>query len=437
MPLSPHHQAIVDAKSTEEFLTGLAVAFWTDNGGEGECPEHLIPTKRDLAAWLGFDGKSDPRANLEAQKKSEELLHKVLPDSFWSEQTDIGLAACQCDDERGVTLTTGLADLHGNWKSMEMRPKHPLGPLVRDWQDAQAVPVQREERKDAGILPVISGGLPTQERQRGQAMTGAVGPATGNLALLEGPADIQVPLLELVDASGIPIRSKGRGAPLPMRILVNAILAVRPGDRERGPVEIAMTVKEFKEAFFPKHYRPERHWPRIVAALREVHGATIPMEDGWRWRILSLITEPPDSYKEAHLDRELVFSLLLPRGSKTGPKIPLPLLDEMGRTSGPKYRAYLAAQSLNWIKGRRVPQNKRRGVWSWSRNPEHYPVIDRKARRRLSFGIDDMRNRGHREQDEVWENLPDLEVLKDQRDAKTGARGWRFIPPRRGKGGVC
>ena len=236
MPLSPHHQAIVDAKSTEEILTGLAAAFWTDNGGGGECPEHLIPTKMDLAARLGIDGRSDPRTSPEAQKGSEELLHQVLPDSFWSEQTDIGLAACQRGDEMGVTHTTGLADLHRKWKSIEKRPKHPLGPLVRDWQDAQAVPVQREERKDAGILPVISGGLPTQERQRGQAMTGAVGPATGNLALLEGPADLQVPLLELVDASGIPIRSKGRGAPLPMRILVNAILAVRPGDREkRGP----------------------------------------------------------------------------------------------------------------------------------------------------------------------------------------------------------
>lgn len=429
---------LMKADSPGEILAALANAIWVGNGGKGECPARLVPSLADI--WQQWQAAE----SVSASDQCTRSLQKILPGAEWGvyrfkthgeKKGHFGMVAIRTNG-----ASPGVAhvpNVHRLWRNMDKkeRPKHPLGPIVRDWQAAQAIPVKRENRKDKGILPAITiaGGLPAQERVRGMALTGAIEAPTGSLPTIGEPDALRVPLLELVDATGVPIRSKGRGAPLPMRILAKAIMSVRPDDRIRGPVEIVTTVDDFIEAFFPRHYRPSRHWPQIAAALREVHGSTIPMEDGWRWRILSLITEPPDHYKEAHLNREIVFNLNLPSGSKKGPILDLPLLDEMGRTSSSMFRAHIAVNTLNWLKGRRVPQHKGRGIWSWSRNPEHYPVFDRETRRRLSYGEEDVGNRSRRDQDEAWENQPKHEVLKNQRDAKTGSRGWRFIPHKSGK----
>ena len=75
----------------------------------------------------------------------------------------------------------------------------------------------------------------------------------------------------------------------------------------------------------------------------------------------------------------------------------LPWLDRMGVTSGPAWCAYIAARSLIWQPGRTRRIVPATGRWSWSRNPDDYPVVPLADLRRLAFGVLDRKNRSRAE----------------------------------------
>ena len=107
----------------------------------------------------------------------------------------------------------------------------------------------------------------------------------------------------------------------------------------------------------------------------------------------------------------------------------------MGVTSGPKWRAYIAARSLLWQPGttrRPVPgtAGKRFG---WSRNPDDYPVLTRDDLRRLAYGDRDAKHRTRETILAPWQNLPDV-TAEEATDKRTGVRGWRLTPTDRSDG---
>ena len=63
-------------------------------------------------------------------------------------------------------------------------------------------------------------------------------PRTADLTLFPDmkPERHRVPLLEIVDRTGVPIRSRGSGAPLEARLLVRGgLLMIRPENRHLEP----------------------------------------------------------------------------------------------------------------------------------------------------------------------------------------------------------
>ena len=82
--------------------------------------------------------------------------------------------------------------------------------------------VKTEGRADRRILPVVRVVGPPPERERGMLFGGLVDdrPRTADLSLFPDlePERPRVLLLEIVDRTGVPIRSKGRGAPLEARL---------------------------------------------------------------------------------------------------------------------------------------------------------------------------------------------------------------------------
>ena len=103
----------------------------------------------------------------------------------------------------------------------------------------------------------------------------------------------------------------------------------------------------------------------------------------------------------------------------------------LGKTSGPKWRAYIAARSLIWLPGktrRPVPgSNGRR--FGWSRRRADYPVAILDDLRRLAFGdCDDAAYRRTRAAILApWEELPGVEI-EPATDPRTGVRGYRLLP---------
>ena len=90
------------------------------------------------------------------------------------------------------------------------------------------------------------------------------------------PTPHRVPLLEIVDATGVPLRNRGKGAPLEARLLVRGgLLMIRPNDRGRETVRIAVTVGELLDGLYPPRNGKRRitqHWPKIEAALTQGAG---------------------------------------------------------------------------------------------------------------------------------------------------------------------
>ena len=293
--------------------------------------------------------------------------------------------------------------------------------------------VPAETRADTRIVPTWRVVGPSTERERGYLFGGLTDgrEAPNELPLFPelNAAAHRVPLLEVVDASGVPVRSRGRGAPIEARLIVRGgLLMIRPEDRGKLTVRIAVTVGELLDGLYPGKRRLSQHWPTIEAALRKARDFTITDATGGRWFPMALRRLPAAAGTPA-LDDVVVVDLAPPPGSINGSPIALPALDYMGVSSGPKWRAYISARSLVWTPGTtRRPVPRLRGRWGWSADPTDYPVLTLDDMRRLAFGDRDAKHRTRSAILEPWSDLPDVVMVADQIDARTGIRGYRLLP---------
>lgn len=403
MNRAEHAQAILDARTETEILGALARAVWSDTH-EGKCPAERIPSGANLAAYLGEAVPADPFN-----------VPEMLPVLTFAFATDGSARVTMAD----------VPALHAAWLELDpaKRGKHPAAALVRAWQNRPAE-VEAETRLDLRIFPKV---VPAMSLKRRLPLLTGAAKSAGQLplCLFAEPDALRVPLLDLVDATGVPIMARGRGAPLPLRVVVRVLMAVPVSARGRGPVSLSVPTRELTRAFMGESYRPHKHWPRILEALQTVHNARAIL-DGQSVALCMVGRWPADGDP----DGEIRFICDLPDGAGEGPVIDLPLLDALGRESAPRFRAYLAVQSVNWRKGiTRLPVDKRRGVWRWAKDASRYPVFTREDRRRLAFGMQDEGNRTKAQIDAAFEGLPGL-VVADRRavDPKSGAVGWRIIP---------
>ena len=319
-----------------------------------------------------------------------------------------------------------------------------------------ARPVDPERRPDPILTVPRGGGYAAPERERGR-LFGGLAPAKPEPDILrlqffeEEPKALirRVPLLALTDASGTPVMAQGRGAPLDLRLAVEAFLSVPRDAQGRNSVRLALTVRELRDALFPRGWtrratqsvRPD-DWTRCRDALLRARDRMIPMPDGGVWFPLALrrLPSPTDG-----LDGEVLLDVAIPPGAGTGPAIDRPVLRLLGVDSGPRYRAFLAVEAANWIPGMtRVPTPKGAHSHGWSGDPARYPVFTQDDRRTLAFGLQDSRNRTRADVDGAFERLPGVEIIERRAfDPRTGARGWRIVPQaaaeairrRRGEGG--
>lgn len=442
-----------------------------------ECAAEHIPPPETMAAWTA-DGATEA-ARAEAAERLTALVPPdwhdardrergavIGPTHLLGEPAPAGLIRAVPDlvdlaEAKRYMLVTGLTrpsmatvdapslDLYGRLVTDAHRRwtggPHPLAPLVADWQRRPVVRVH-ESRRDRRIMPALTVIGPTPERERGLVFGGLVDDRpSAELSLFPElePHRYRVPLLEIVDRTGLPIRSRGRGAPLEGRLLVRGgLLMIRPADRALDTVRIAVTVGELLDGLWPlsatrQRPRDAENWPKLLAALYRARDWTVPDADGGRWFPMALRRLPPHAGTLPERDGLVVLDLAPVPGAQHGPSVDLPWLDRMGVTSGPAWRAYIAGRSLVWQPGttrRPVPgtAGKRNKRYGWSRNPDDFPVLTLADLCRLAFG-DDTKHRTCAGVLAPWLNLPDLTLTKAV-DKRTGVHGWRLMPTDRGDG---
>ena len=464
-----------------KIMADIARATWAKNNPGKECPLDRIPQdERTVIEWVTTTKKQPEAAMMEYSRRLTDLYGGTVsraPCDGRVELYDAGFHALYLATLVALDAPTDPAPVESSaavpevWYNMERitrivllmgeppppsgtlldiygtvcatpGAKHPHAPLIEAWQRF-ALPIRdHETRTDKRIMPVLKVAGPSPERGRGMRFGGLVDdrPSTAELSLFPElePTRHRVPLLEIVDRSGVPIRSQGKGAPREARLLVRGgLLMIRPKDRHLATVRIEVSVGELLDGLWPprrdKRGKLDRkvrsRWRKLRDALYQTRDWTVPDAGGGRWFPMALRRLPPNADGTPALDALVTIDLAPPPGAVTGASVDLPWLDRMGVSSGPKWRAYIAGRSLIWLPGttrRPVPKTKPRR-YGWSRNLEDYPVLTLDDFRRLAFGNGDEKNRTRAEIVAPWQNLPDLKLMHAT-DKRTGVHGWRLLP---------
>ena len=132
-------------------LEAIARATWDDCHKDTPCPPEAIPTPETLRDWLS-------ECSHDALEAANERLHQMCEDGAsgslvtrkptdgpnkGKKQVDINAMVLGPEGSRYHSI----ASVHETWAHMHEaeRPNHPLGPIVRAWQQ-RAISIEPERR---------------------------------------------------------------------------------------------------------------------------------------------------------------------------------------------------------------------------------------------------------------------------------------------------
>ena len=280
------------ATTAAEALWAVARATWAKAHHSTACPTHRIPTVETMATWVW-------PANFRDALK-EWMIDRVSSARMLLRATGVGFgrlgwpfAAVQTIDTSqldelclgtvygplmarpalhyaekqgwdfldAMSLGWVFGTVHAEWQ--ELRGTHPLGVLVTAWQRETPVRVNAD-RSPGAILPTsLRAAQRSQARlPLGQDRTTPLGPVRkseqGHLPDM-GPAPSlvpPVPWLTLYDLTGTgPVQTRGRGAPLAQRLLVEVLTAVLRADRDPDwSTAPPITLRDLLEWCWPRYY---------------------------------------------------------------------------------------------------------------------------------------------------------------------------------------
>lgn len=346
-------EALQSARGATQILTAVARATWDKERSGADCPEDRIPTAESLVEWI-------PDAP---------------PDS-----APPALAAASSD-----TAAAAVEAAHDDYLSNG--PPHPLGPIVRLWQERRPLP---PDRRATGIMPQtlpLRAATPARkdilvDPDDPRSVWPALGPVeppyeTGWLPGFELPPSKVTPAPPLViyDAAEHSSTSRGGGANLALRLAVELLMAVPRQERAyRGRRVIEMTLGELLAWLWPNGPpSPARYWPNLRIALRALHNAQIPCSGGkelWQPFAVRLLPRHP-----LHPSARLRFEVEMPPGSQAGPRIYRPTLRGYGLRNATAYRAWLSL-SYMWHEHLVKPRMRPTGV-RWEIAPPRLPQVRR------------------------------------------------------------
>ena len=419
-------QALLDAREPDAIIAAAArVAYRRGHSGR-DCPDGLVPDERALMQFLHVP-ESDPdyEDGVEWRRFEADRLTalyrpwygmssrwgwsigvRVFPyrDGFRGALEAICFEIADEDCERDEAVferpsdperakawdaagrakrivrqfldrppTYFVEDVHADWLALpkDERGEHPLEAIVAAWQDANKPAVAANLRPDR-IIPapvaMFDGDDSDPRRRLFSPAMHVVRRDDGAQHILAGfERDIQAPALPLVLYDlGIDRRSPGPGAPVPLRLFVEAILAA-PLHLRGEPVPVTITLRELLARLWPnRRMKPKEYLPQLEAAREALASreAGIPWPGGTRWAV-TLTNEPRG------LDDDLRLVVDLPPGSEHGPQVS-ERLHLYGPRRGRHYRALLNLAYWWHEPGRTLRPVRRRKHWLRVHDPARY-----------------------------------------------------------------
>ena len=296
-------------------------------------------------------------------------------------------------DTAEVSADLNVEGVHELWRNADPQPRHPLAPLVRAWWKR---PVEVEDRNDRAdpLFPAPLVHVQRNDRRAGNLFSPAVWTATqesGQFDLFPGfgPGEANGPLvpalpLALYDLGKGTAKTRGRGAPLALRIFVEAVLSVPLHARTLNR-PVALPPQRFGDllkALYPNpgFYRPSRNFAAIYEAAKSLESARIPWEHPDGSGAMRRVVYARDLPRDGRLDDWVQFVVDLPPGSERGVLVDRTALRKAGVESAPSYRLALSLAFWWHDPGKmRTPiqrGGKGRGkLWRQTRQVERYPVV--------------------------------------------------------------
>ena len=263
----------------------------------------------------------------------------------------------------------------------------PLAPLVNAWQQRPR-PVEPNRRTTDRIIPGRLAMADTSNNPRllfSPAAHAEYGP-DGSQLVLPGFANAETPSpalpLALYDLGAGPTISRGKAAPLALRMFVEAVLSVRMHERERGqPVAMSVALREFLQWLYPTRApTPAEYWPKLMRAIDALdsRSARVPLYDPHtkRSELRRIVSVGGIPRGPGALDESVRIIVDLPPGSGNGPQVS-DRLRLWGLRSGPAYRL-LINLAYQWHRPGVTKIPLRRGKprhWVQVNDPDRYPYI--------------------------------------------------------------
>ena len=176
-----------------------------------------------------------------------------------------------------------------------------------------------------------------------QGFPDMTGPSQPQLALPGFEAVIEGSpswLLWMFDAGGGERTSRGRGAPLPMRLFIGALLHLKVNDRDSQWHKIVRPTEDVIRWLHPSGWKNRRRdwdrFPQALDAMREQF-AYVPIPG-----LGSVAMMFPSIIPRAPTDPVVEFTIRVPSKAAAGARIDWPRLCRYGTNSAPLYRAYLS-----------------------------------------------------------------------------------------------
>ena len=316
-------------------------------------------------------------------------------------------------DDKSCSISLNVSELLTLWNNLPLddRPGDgfPLEIIYSAWRDRPKV-VEPNTRISGRIIPSKLAQVAPGDRQAGKLFAYAahvahVAPESGAAPVQMGFSGLPQPEanrqqfvlpgfkesttigpclpLALYDLGDAPATSRGPAAPLPLRLFVEAVLAVPMDSRDtHTPVAMRITLRQMLEWLYPspRKPRPNEYWPRMMAAFEALESpeARIPWYDpetghGGMRRIVNISDIPRGPAKLEDLISVIVD---LPPGSGNGPQVS-DNLRQWGIKSAAGYRALLNL-AYRWFEPGRThfPIGKgRRRYWAQTNDPDRYPCF--------------------------------------------------------------